>query len=154
MRRLTCSVLFPFFFFIVHAQAQHTLRGLVTDQKGAPLEGANIWMPEVAKGSAADSSGQFALHDLPPGSYTLSISHLGYALWSQKVQIPQQGELQIALEAFFYQVDALVVQGTRASRHMPMTFLNLDKKELQVHNLGQDLPFLLQWTPSVVVTSD
>ena len=154
MQKLTCAVFFLFFSFLGHTQAQHTLRGLVSDQNGTPLEGANVWLPEAAKGSASDSSGQFALQGLAPGSYTLEVSYLGYATQRQIVKVPQQGELRIALEAFFYQVDALVVQGTRASRQMPMTFLNLDKKELQVNNLGQDLPFLLQWTPSVVVTSD
>ena len=36
----------------------------------------------------------------------------------------------------------------------PTTFTNVDADEIQKQNLGQDLPFLLNWTPSVVTTSD
>ena len=35
-----------------------------------------------------------------------------------------------------------------------MTYTSLDEEELEKSNLGQDVPFLLRWTPSAVVTSD
>ena len=37
---------------------------------------------------------------------------------------------------------------------MPITFSNVSKKELSKRNLGQDLPILLNFLPSVVTTSD
>jgi iron complex outermembrane receptor protein len=46
------------------------------------------------------------------------------------------------------------VVSTRASDKTPVAFTNLSKKEIQTHNYGQDIPFLLQLTPSVVVSSD
>ena len=48
----------------------------------------------------------------------------------------------------------IIVAATRAGTTTPMTYTNIKKEELEKINLGQDVPYLLKWTPSVVVTSD
>ena len=46
------------------------------------------------------------------------------------------------------------VQAIRAGDKAPFAKTNLSKKEIEKNNLGQDIPFLLNQTPSVVVNSD
>ncbi len=46
------------------------------------------------------------------------------------------------------------VQAVRAGEKAPFAKTDLTKKEIEKNNLGQDLPFLLNQTPSVVVNSD
>lgn len=46
------------------------------------------------------------------------------------------------------------VRSLRAPEKAPFAKTNITKDELRKQNLGQDLPFLLQQTPSVVVNSD
>ena len=46
------------------------------------------------------------------------------------------------------------VRAVTASATAPFAKTNLDKKDIGKQNLGQDLPFLLNQTPSVVVNSD
>lgn len=46
------------------------------------------------------------------------------------------------------------VSAVRAGEKAPFTKTNLTQKDLEKNNLGQDLPFLLDQTPSVVVNSD
>jgi iron complex outermembrane receptor protein len=46
------------------------------------------------------------------------------------------------------------VRAVTASPTAPFAKTNLDRKEIAKQNLGQDLPFLLNQTPSVVVNSD
>ncbi|HEV7329564.1 MAG TPA: TonB-dependent receptor plug domain-containing protein [Flavisolibacter sp.] len=46
------------------------------------------------------------------------------------------------------------VKAIRAGAMAPFAKTNLSKREIQKQNLGQDLPFLLNQTPSVVVNSD
>jgi iron complex outermembrane recepter protein len=48
----------------------------------------------------------------------------------------------------------VIIESTRADDKTPMTFTNLRKKDLQELNTGQDVPFLLRFTPSLVATSD
>ena len=50
--------------------------------------------------------------------------------------------------------DEVVVTATRAATNTPTTFSILKKKDMETVNLGQDLPIMLDFTPSVVTTSD
>lgn len=46
------------------------------------------------------------------------------------------------------------VRATRASKTAPFAKTNISHEEIEKGNLGQDLPFLLNQTPSIVVSSD
>jgi iron complex outermembrane recepter protein len=48
----------------------------------------------------------------------------------------------------------VMVKSTWANEQTPMTFQNFTKKDLQQSDFAQDLPYLLQNTPSAVVSSD
>ena len=51
-------------------------------------------------------------------------------------------------------LDEVNVNAVKADNKTPIAFTNLTKKEIQKSNLGQDLPFLISLTPSIVTTSD
>lgn len=46
------------------------------------------------------------------------------------------------------------VRSTRASKKTPMAFSNMNRDQIKRVNYGQDIPFLLSMTPSVITTSD
>ncbi|WP_291130917.1 Plug domain-containing protein, partial [Flavobacterium sp. UBA7682] len=46
------------------------------------------------------------------------------------------------------------IRSLRAGARSPFSKTDLTKKDIDVQNLGQDLPVLLQMTPSVVTSSD
>ncbi len=71
----------------------------------------------------------------------LACSLQGYAQTTDTLQ--QKKELQ-----------EVVVNGIKATNNNPVTFTNVSKKEIAKQNFGQDLPFLLNLTPSTVVSSD
>ena len=52
------------------------------------------------------------------------------------------------------ELDEVNVNALRASEKTPMTFTDITEKAIEKQNLGQDLPYLLSTTPSVVTTSD
>ena len=51
-------------------------------------------------------------------------------------------------------LDEVSVNALRANAKTPIAYTNLSKLEIEKSNLGQDLPFLISLTPSVVTTSD
>src|SRR5690554_2757356 len=51
-------------------------------------------------------------------------------------------------------IDEVLITGVRATSQTPVTFSNVSKEELKSRNLGQDIPTLLGYLPSVVMTSD
>jgi len=54
----------------------------------------------------------------------------------------------------FYALSPVEVKAIRAMEHAPVTKTNISKKTIEKQNLGQDLPFLLNQTPSVVINAD
>jgi iron complex outermembrane receptor protein len=51
-------------------------------------------------------------------------------------------------------LDEVLVAAVRVTTKTPVSFSNLDKKEIKFRNLGQDIPILMNYMPSVVTTSD
>src|SRR5210317_2608633 len=51
-------------------------------------------------------------------------------------------------------LDEVLVKAVRVNADSPITHSNINKEDLEKRNLGQDLPILLNFLPSVVTTSD
>ena len=52
------------------------------------------------------------------------------------------------------QLDEILVSAIRVTTKTPISFSNLTKKEIAPRNLGQDIPVLMNYLPSVVTTTD
>ena len=61
---------------------------------------------------------------------------------------------QLADSLSTHRLEEVQVTATRASAKTPMSFSNVSKGQLLKSNLGQDVPYLLLQTPSVVATSE
>ncbi len=135
--------------------AQTILTGKVTNAQNEPLAGANILITQLNAGVATGNNGVYRLENLPTGTYELVISYIGYEPMTKTIAV-QDGEnkFDFQLNESGIQLDELIVKSTRAGTKTPMTFTNIRKPAIEKLNLGQDVPFLLQWTPSTVVTSD
>ncbi|TYA86423.1 TonB-dependent receptor plug domain-containing protein, partial [Seonamhaeicola marinus] len=51
-------------------------------------------------------------------------------------------------------LDEVLVKAVRVDADSPITHSNVSKEEIAKRNLGQDIPVLLNYLPSVVTTSD
>lgn len=141
--------------FTLIIQAQAVISGQITNAENQPLAGANLLIPKLEMGIATDTKGMYRLLNVPPGTYDIQVSFIGFEMLIQTIQVkPGDNELNFTLQEKGFQLDELIVKSTRAGKRTPMTFVNLRKEKLEENNLGVDVPFLLQWTPSTVVTSD
>ncbi|MCY7358989.1 MAG: TonB-dependent receptor [Rudanella sp.] len=129
------------------------MSGLVRDSESF-LPGAAITLEGTFRGTSADAEGRYQLTNLSAGTYMLRVSLLGYEPQTKTVTIPGTTTLDIMLEKTAVVVDEVVVSATRANDKSAMAFSTLTAPELRKLNLGQDLPLLLNFTPSVVTTSD
>lgn len=66
-------------------------------------------------------------------------------------EIPQE-KIQDSIKV--ESLDEVLVKAVRVDADSPITHSNLDKEELSKRNLGQDIPYMLNYLPSVVTTSD
>lgn len=73
-------------------------------------------------------------------------------LWLAILLLPFLAYSQDSLKT--QKLDDVTVYATRANETTPTTYTTVSEKELAKRNLGQDLPILLNFTPSLVTTSD
>lgn len=82
------KALFIIFFIPLLAGAQATqLAGVVTDKKGEPIIGANIFIEGTYDGATSDVTGAFAFFTELQGSAKLTVSYLGYHNFSKEIQL-------------------------------------------------------------------
>jgi len=140
------------------AWAQGPVSGQLTDaQTGAPLTGATVLLADqLTLGATTDANGRFRLPAVPAGPHTLQVRFVGFETISQPLQ--GQAEAQelapLALRTARNLTPEAVVTATRANERTATTYQNVSREQLQARNFGQDLPYLLDQTPSVVTTSD
>jgi iron complex outermembrane receptor protein len=146
--------IFLFLFVSTLANAQSfKLSGKVVDENKSPLAGASILVKEIKKGASTDVEGNFSFN-LEKGTYTVEVSFLGYNTISEKITLSKDEEYVIELQTESTVLEEVLVSAVRVNANVPVTFSNLTKKEIAKRNLGQDIPILLSYMPSVVSSSD
>lgn len=79
-------LLLLFLFFLPHliwAGVTGKIAGFITDAKtGEPLPGVNVVLKGTSMGAATDIEGYYVILNVPPGTYTLEASFVGYKMLS------------------------------------------------------------------------
>ena len=133
--------------------AQNTITGTVSDAaNGNGLAGANVVVGGTTMGAAADVDGYFAIEDVPNGTYTLTASVIGYENGNTTITLPGAGSVDFALTASALELSALEVFASRATRNTPVAYSNVEKENLEFRLGSQDIPMILNLTPSVYAT--
>ncbi len=138
------------------SMAQHySISGKVLDNTDwRQLPGAHIVLENTYQVVFADRNGGFLLEGLPEGSYTLRISFIGFKTMHLPIELKDDLVVDILLEPSASMTEEVVVTALRAEGRSPVTRTDVTREEIASRNLGQDLPFLLRQTPSLVVGSD
>jgi len=141
-------------FTTLTASAQtFTLSGNVIDGNQDPLVGATVAVKAQNKGIATDFEGKFKLN-LPKGTHIIEVSYVGFKSTSQEVEITNNQQITFQLISNETVLDEVLVSAVRVKADAPVTHSNLGKKEIEKRNLGQDIPVLLNYLPSVTSSSD
>jgi iron complex outermembrane receptor protein len=118
-----------------------------------PLPGATIQVDGTSAAAVTDEYGRARLAGLSGGQAILTVRYTGYKLVSDTLTSVGR-DLEILLEQQAAIMGEVIVSATRSDAGSPSTFTTLNRGTLQKQNFGQDLPFALTWTPSLVTTSD
>ncbi len=143
------------FFAGVKLWAQEvTVSGTIIDQiDQTPIAGAVVQIKENQDQTITDIRGHFQFKVLPR-KYTLNVMAQGYQSRNEVIIAQRDTFIKIALQPKTEHLEEVIISAVKASPDMPVTQTNVSQKTLQEQNLGQDVPYLIQMTPSVVVTSD
>ncbi|UYZ63010.1 TonB-dependent receptor [Hymenobacter weizhouensis] len=137
------------------AWAQGPVSGTLRDARsGAPLPGATVLL-DGSTATATAPDGSFALPAVPAGSHVLRVTFVGYEPLVRLVQgQPTAQELALTLQEASVLTGEALVTASRANERTATAYANLSKEDLAKRNFGQDIPYLLDQTPSVVTSSD
>ncbi len=148
------NLFFLFLFVSILSNAQKfTISGKVVNNKQEALKGASVMVKETNQGISSNKNGVFQLN-LAKGNYTLLVSYIGFKSVEKKVAVTESKDLTVVLLLDEYILDEVLVSAVRATSDIPVTYSNLSKKEIAKRNLGQDIPILLNYLPSVISSSD
>ncbi|HET6764726.1 MAG TPA: TonB-dependent receptor [Longimicrobiaceae bacterium] len=92
--------------------AADSLRGLVTDERGAPLAGVDVSVVELQIRTRTDAAGAYAFAALPAGAYTLHYRLPGFAPVTRRVQ-PGSVPERVALAVSTVDLPAVTVTADR-----------------------------------------
>jgi len=135
--------------------AQFSIKGKITDRSnGKTLPGASIMLNNTFKATASNADGSYALSKLSRGSYILKVSFIGYQTVEKQLDINGDLNFDVSLEPMVYMSDEIIVRASRENSLSNNTKTQISQAEIKNKNTGQDLPYLLSMTPSVVLTSD
>jgi len=125
----------------------------VQDEHRLPISEVFLNTENGSHAGVTNKEGVLTLQ-VPIGLIRLNASHIGYHSLDTIIQVRQSMEILLTLSDVSYWFSELDLISTWIRDRTPMTYNSYDKAYIDRNNQGQDVPYILQWTPSVVATSD
>lgn len=144
-------------FFAATTFAQVTISGNVVDKQNKQLSNATVILRNglKEKTTLTNNAGVFQFNNVPANeNYKLIVQFVGMKTYEENFAATENKTFNITLETLEYFLEPLEIKAVRASDKAPFTKTDITKQQLDKINLGQDIPILLNQTPSVVVNSD
>ena len=153
------SLLTSFFLLLislVYAQNNGTLTGQVIDNKTLlPLEGSTVLVEGTTIGVITDAEGYFSIQDIPPKTYKITASFLGYTSETKfNVIVKSVGtaDLLFKLEEDNQILDEVVVvkSSFRTTKETPLSTQSLSAVEIETYPGGNnDIAKVAQSLPGI-----
>jgi iron complex outermembrane recepter protein len=135
--------------------SQKTITGKVLDDNGIPIYGAKIICESNGQKTLSNTEGIFRLTFKEEQQALIRVESIGYSPIERPIEKSDFAQIvAITLYPNAKNLEEVQVTATRqVESATSATFVSV-KKDLEKKNFGQDIPFLLEFTPSVVTTSD
>ena len=134
--------------------AQFSVQGVVKSESGELLTGANVVVSGSYLGASTNENGEFEFSNLKKGEYELKASFIGFHTKSIHVSLSENKSVEFVLQTSSIMADEVLVSATRAGDKSPIAHTTVTKEAIDEMNMGQDIPYMLNMTPSYVSTSD
>ena len=142
--------------FSLNAQNNGRLTGRVIDNQNLlPLEGATVIINETTIGVITDAEGYFTINDVPPQTYNIEASFLGYdsqTKFNVIVKSVGTADLLFKLDELSESLDEVVVGKSpfRTSKETPLSTQSLSAVEIETYPGGNnDIAKVAQSLPGI-----
>lgn len=84
---------------------------IIEKEKGVPLPGASVYIPDLKIGAVADSNGFYQFNNLPAGTYLVEVHSLGFKTFTENVAINGATVVNFGLLDQYFEESPVVVTG-------------------------------------------
>ena len=109
INQMRILVSFLFILISIVASAQNIIKGTVTDTKGLPIQGANVYLEGTYDGSTTNDDGDFKFKTDEVGNQTLIVSYLSFETYKNVDDVSKMNSLKIQLREDVNTLDAVVL---------------------------------------------
>ena len=120
--------------FASHAQ-NGNISGIVSDNNGIYLPGANVFIEALDKGAISDFDGLFTIISVPRGTYNVEVSYLGYTSVEQEVTVNAGQTVSLDIVLMPSSVDLQEVQVVGFGPGSQARALNTQKTNINITNV-------------------
>ncbi|MFT4877984.1 MAG: iron complex outermembrane receptor protein [Flavobacteriales bacterium] len=174
MKNFLFTALFLCCSFLAFSQGA-AIRGKIMDYETlAPLIGVNVQLGGTRMGAVTDADGNYELLSVTPGNYNLEVTYLGFEQSTRNIELKEGEEVEAnfkmiksadnnpVLDVSRTMLDLIPlinlpfaeITSIEAPRYGVFSNSTVTQEDIAPLNNGQDLPYMLRFTPSVVTTSD
>ena len=131
--------------------SQQVYKGKVLNEESKPINQVTVVNELTRQSVFTDANGDFemSVSQITP----VTLKAVDYELLHDTIY-PKQPQKIFVLFYSHQELEEITIKATRAGGNTPTTYTDLNRKEIQSKNFGQDLPYLLDGTLSTVVSSD
>ena len=126
-------------FCSAHAQLPTSVSGVIANKNAQPVAGATVTLLNTNYTAISNVKGEFAIHNIPAGSYIMHISNIAYAERNIAVTLSGKGQLfNIKLIEASKQLDEVVVTAQKREeevQQVPASISTLSAKQVQAYKL-------------------
>ncbi|MEN9445165.1 MAG: hypothetical protein RIS47_2056, partial [Bacteroidota bacterium] len=136
---------------VIGSFAQHTISGIVTDEKNAPLPGVTVYVMSLAKGTVTDDNGKYELNNMPSGELQLQFSFVGRANVIRYTKL-QKSDLQLNIvlnPSAIETEEVLVTSGYNNTQHENAVKIDVLKMQNNTNLISANLCESLAKIPGV-----
>lgn len=131
---------------------QYTISGTVAStQTGEKLVAANVYLRDLSIGEATDENGEYSF-SVKKGNYTIVASYVGYETQEMAVNVNGDVTINFELDERQFSLNVTVLADRAKTRETPVAFSTVEKREMETRLGSQDIPMVLNTTPSVYST--
>jgi len=104
-------LLFLLLILVAFVPGTGSLTGRITDQHGAPLASATIYIPDLKLGVITDTAGYYKFSSLPSGKYLIEVHSIGFKTFTRTVTISGPVVQDFSLSDEYVEESPVVVTG-------------------------------------------
>ena len=109
------------FILSINVFSQNSLSGKITNEKGDPILGAIVYIPDLKVGVSTHGDGSYVLEQLPRGNFLVEVRNLGFVQETEQITVAGAVTKDFKLTESYTETREVVITGISKATEINMT---------------------------------